>query len=813
MKAIITNSYYTLKPFKVHWIGRWENGEKMRYSFNAPFRPYFYYEDENGNIIRKETDIPSEVAKERTEYLKTYEADLVYPERVLIDLNVHKGVEIFDPNNHDITNNYKPTSYKGIPVRKKYIDIETDDRVKIDLENPGGEVLSIAMRDSFKNLTVLFTTIPKERINTEKLMNLLITENTKIRMALKEKHLERLLPYVKNMDLQVISKKNEKEMLQAYRNHLYSDKYGEVNIGYNINGFDLPYLQNRGQQQYGINMGYRYNQFRNETNVTHNLVTNFDLYRAYMRLQENDMDSFSLESVSQRELGIGKIKHTEGYREMYDKEPEKFIVYNYRDALLCQLLDLKLGIYDFFLMLSDKAGTLDSGRWNATYLIDTLLFRKHDPEFRIPTHSEKHHIDTEGGKVLDASTGIFRNVVVFDFKHMYPNLFIQYNISHDTILYDDKITKNDIYIGEIGGRKVGFRKDKIGIIPRSIKELVKERYEIKARAKKYPPDSDEYQSLWNEQRTVKEIDNAFFGINGSEYARLFNEFIEACILFLGREQIMFVANFITSGILETIRRKGWKVIYGDTDSVFVWHPDWDNMETSEVISEATQVSKLINDHLTELVEKHNGDTTEIFLEMEFEKIYSAWEQYGSQKQYAGWIVWKDGKYLEKPEFDIKGFDPRRSDKSIYATDYFLIKFLKLALEDREKALEFYESESEKWENHDIDPETIGIYISLNKDSYVDKNGRERSYMPKRAYDHAIREGINLDRMKGKFRMYFLNENQPNDVIAINYDDKLPSKYLKKLDWNKHRERCLDVKLVKSMMKELRIDTENYEVDE
>ncbi len=813
MKAIITNSYYTLKPFKVHWIGRWENGEKMRYSFNAPFRPYFYYEDENGNIIRKETDIPSEVAKERTEYLKTYEADLVYPERVLIDLNVHKGVEIFDPNNHDITNNYKPTSYKGIPVRKKYIDIETDDRVKIDLENPGGEVLSIAMRDSFKNLTVLFTTIPKERINTEKLMNLLITENTKIRIALKEKHLERLLPYVKNMDLQVISKKNEKEMLQAYRNHLYSDKYGEVNIGYNINGFDLPYLQNRGQQQYGINMGYRYNQFRNETNVTHNLVTNFDLYRAYMRLQENDMDSFSLESVSQRELGIGKIKHTEGYREMYDKEPEKFIVYNYRDALLCQLLDLKLGIYDFFLMLSDKAGTLDSGRWNATYLIDTLLFRKHDPEFRIPTHSEKHHIDTEGGKVLDASTGIFRNVVVFDFKHMYPNLFIQYNISHDVLLLDDQITENDIYIGELGGHRIGFRKDKVGIIPRSIKELVRERYEIKARAKKYPPDSDEYRSLWNEQRTVKEIDNAFFGINGSEHARLFNEFIEASILSLGREQIMFVANFITSGILETIRRSGWKVIYGDTDSVFVWHPDWVDMKTSEVISEATQVSKLINEHLRELVEKHNGDTTEIFLEMEFEKIYSAWEQYGSQKQYAGWIVWKDGKYLEKPEFDIKGFDPRRSDKSIYATDYFLIKLLKLALEDREKSVKFYESESEKWDNHEIDPETIGIYISLNKDSYVDKNGKERSYMPKRAYDHAIREGMDLDRMKGKFRMYFLTDPSPNDVIAINYDDQLPSKYLKKLDWNKHRERCFDVKLVRRMMKELRTDIESYEADE
>ena len=57
MKGIITSSYYSLNPFMVHWIGRWENGKRMKYSFYAPFKPYFYYREGN-RLIKKEVDIP-----------------------------------------------------------------------------------------------------------------------------------------------------------------------------------------------------------------------------------------------------------------------------------------------------------------------------------------------------------------------------------------------------------------------------------------------------------------------------------------------------------------------------------------------------------------------------------------------------------------------------------------------------------------------------------------------------------------------------------------------------------------------------------
>ncbi len=825
MKGIITSSYYSLNPLMVHWLGRWEDGKRMRYSFYAPFRPYFYYLD-GGKLVKKEVDIPSQVKDERENYDQTFESDIVYPERVLIDLGVRKGVEIFDPSSKHIEGNYKPVEYRSIkqPLRRLYIDIETDERESMDLNDPKGEILSIAMRDSYRNLTTIYTTIPRGKINTLKIMQLLRKENSKIREALIQRGMGKLVKYVGNMDLKVVSFNNEEEMIGKYRDYLFSDECADVQSGYNTNGFDLQYLNSRAEKRYDISLRYRFHRgIYGDWWADHNQIANLDLYFGYMRLQENDMKSFSLESVSQKELGVGKIQHEMGYHEMYEKDPELFLVYNYRDTLLCHLLDMKIGITDTFTTLSEKAGTLDLGKWAATYLVDSAILRRtKDMDFKLPKAEAHEKIDVEGGKVMVPSSGVFHNVVVFDFKHLYPNIMVQFNISPDTLLLDDQITENDIYVGVFGGHRVGYRKDVKGVIPATIVELVEERYRIKAEMKKYPEDTDEYIILNNDQRAVKEVDNSFYGVAGNEHARLFNPYDQASITYVARQNLAFVAEFVveelTAILIKEINRNvigEFRVVYGDTDSVFIWNSEWEKMPTEMVIEEAMIVNRIINSQFAELVKRFNADTTNIVLEMEFEKIYSAWEQWGAKKQYAGWIVWKDGKKLEKPKWDIKGFDPRRSDRSIYGSEYFMPKFLKLPLESKADAIRFYDSESEKWDKHAIDPETIGIYFSLNKDEYREGKNGASSYMQRRAYDNVIKHGIKLDRMKGKYRMYFLTDPNPDDVIAVNYDDPVPKWVVKKLNWEYHRERCMDVEVVKNIITHLRnqIGLNSFEVEE
>ena len=795
MRAIITNSYYQKEPFLVHWIGRWENGEKMHYVFKPPFKPYFYHEDEYKNMVKEEVDLPSEVPAEREKYTQTWEADIVFPERVLIDMNIWKGVDIIDSTKTNTENNCYPSDYKGITLRKTYIDIETDDRVPIDLELPKGAVLSIALRDSYTNITLIYTTIPKEKINTIKLIEELRISNEEIRQSLIARGLHNLVKYVGNLDIKVVSFKTEKEMLEAYRDYLYSDNYGDINIGYNINGFDIPYLQQRAIEpmfdsyvngrRKKINLGYKINKFGREYSATHSRIINFDMYQAYVRLQENDMETASLESVALKELGIGKVKHTEGYYEMYDKFPEKFLIYNYRDSLLVHLIDLKLGVFDFFLMLSNKAGTLNIGKWNSTYLIDTLLFRvTHGTPFKIPTHTTKTKVEVPGGKVIPASNGIFKNVIVFDYKHLYPRIIRQFNMSYETILFDDQIGENDVFIAEIQGRKVGFSGSKEGIMPKTIFQLEKERYEIKNRMKSYPSNSDMYSILNNEQRSVKELDNSFYGMTGSVYARLFDPYIQASITYIGRLAIAYVKEIISD--IATVEALDYKVIYGDTDSVFIHCVNWETMSIEDIVKDAVRLNDVVNNTLVSFVKRFRKDPKEVIMEMEFEKLYRSWAQFGNMKQYAGYIIWKDGKVLTEPSLEVKGFDPRRSDRSLYTKNYLIPTLLKNVLEDREKALEFIGTEREKWLKHKIDINRIGIYFSLNKEEYAN------NYQQKRAVVNSKKLGIKLDRMKGKYRMYFLKGDM--DVVAVNYDEPLPSSLKRKIDWDAHMRRCFTLRV-------------------
>ena len=70
-------------------------------------------------------------------------------------------------------------------------------------------------------------------------------------------------------------------------------------------------------------------------------------------------------------------------------------------------------------------------------------------------------------------------------------------------------------------------------------------------------------------------------------------------------------------------------------------------------------------------------------------------------------------------------------------------------------------------------------------------------------------------MKGKYRMYFLTDPTPNDVIALNYDDPVPKWIVKKLNWKYHKERCMDVEVVKNIISYLRnqIGLNLFEVEE
>lgn len=764
MRAIITNSYYTTNPLTIHWIGRKENGERLFMSFPSPIKPYFFAETDTG-IQRIEVENPMDVRKEREKYRKVWEADIPFTDRVLVDMGFKKAMDI---------DTLEPAEYEGINLRRFSIDIETDDTVPLDINNPQGEILQIGVRDYYKNLTIIMTTIQKFDLN--KFLELKFAEDQKVRDSLISRGLDKLASLIGNIDVKILTFTSEQSMLKFYYDFLHSKSYGDINVGWNIGkkltdheisgnvGFDIPYIQRRSEK-YGLKIDWD------------KIVINFDLMDAYINLEENELESFSLEYISQRELGIGKIKHSMGYKEMYLKEPEKFMVYHYRDMLLVQLIDLKRGIFDFYLSESEKVGSLDIGRWNANYLIDTLLLHElHNTEDHLPTTTignTKTRI--QGGKVFIAVIGRFEIVVVLDFSSEYPSIMETFNLSHDTIT---TLEEGDVKIPELG---YGFTLKKRGFIPRIIGKLKSYRKEIKKEMGKYDVNTDDYKRLNNEQRVVKELTNAFYGVEGNasdmgngkyRYSRLYEPNVQQAITYLTRQHIQFVVNKI--GSLD----KEIEVKYGDTDSVMIYKEKWKHMEIRDVIVEINSILKDINSSFDDFVRSFGGDPSTSTLEMKFEKIYSSWIQTGAKKNYSGRVIYKDGIFVT-PYIEYRGMAPRRSDKSTY-TKKFITRLLELSHEDVMKSWDYYVSEEERWNRKDksLIP-SMGIFISLNQKSY------DNSYQPQKAVQHSIHEGISLDRKRGKFKMYFLTDGP----IAVNFDDNLPDKYYKKIDWDYHKRRC------------------------
>lgn len=754
MRAIITNSYYTTNPLTIHWIGRKENGEKLNFSFPSPIKPYFYAKI--GNEIKKiELNVPIDIKNEINKYEQTWEADILFHERVLVDMGYYKAMDL---------DTLKPTSSEGIQLRRHSLDIETDDTFPLDLENPKGEILEIGFRDYYKNRTIILTTI--KRFDMIKLLELKDKECDNIKEALQSKGLDYLVPIVGNLDIQIKQFKTEEEMLKYYHKILISNIGPDVNVGWYIGstamhkdstiyGFDIPYIEKRGML-YGIKFNWD------------KMLINLDLRQAYMRLEENDLESTSLEFISQRELGVGKLKHAEGYKEMYLNSPEKFIVYHYIDMLLVQLIDLKKGIFDFFQALSEKVGSLDIGRYNASYIIDSLLLHDlHGTGIYLPTrnNNNKKIQAVEGGKVFIATIGRFQNVIVFDFTSEYPSIMETFNISLDTLT---SLEEGDVKIPELN---CGFTLKKRGFVPKSITELKTYRKKMKQMMAKLPQDSEEYKKLDNEQRTTKELTNAFYGVMGNVHARLYEPKVQASITYLARKHIQFVVDKVALFDPEV------EVKYGDTDSIMIHKKAWEKMKIEDVIIEANALLKKINEAFPEFVKSFGGNPETSTLDMKFEKIYSSWIQTGAKKNYSGKVIYKDGKFI-KPFTEYKGMAPRRSDKSEY-TKKFITNLIELQHESQEKAWNYYVKEGARWDNKDQSLiNNMGIYISINKESYEIKR------QPQKAVLRAKKEGIKLDRMKGKYKMYFLEDG----VIATNFDDVLPNKFRNKIDWSNEKRR-------------------------
>ena len=237
-----------------------------------------------------------------------------------------------------------------------------------------------------------------------------------------------------------------------------------------------------------------------------------------------------------------------------------------------------------------------------------------------PRRIEQPYVPYVGGLVLSPKPGLHENIAILDFKSMYPNIMLTYNLSPDTyIAPNDPEPPSGVY--EAPEVKHRFRKAPPGFYKEALKYLINVRNTIRQRMRTIDPQSMEYHVLDARQKAVKIITNAAYGYAGWIGARWYIKPVAEAASAWGRHIILTASQMAEAA--------GIEVVYGDTDSLFIKY-------------EETKAAELQAD-----IER------ELKLDVEIGEIYKRIFFTEAKKRYAG--LRQDG------SLDIVGLEVIRGD--------------------------------------------------------------------------------------------------------------------------------------------------------
>jgi DNA polymerase I len=357
------------------------------------------------------------------------------------------------------------------------------------------------------------------------------------------------------------------------------------------------------------------------------------------------------------------------------RRPELLEFSMWKARLILELANELLGFAEELSSLSglplDQVGAAAVGFRIESYIIrQALNFGE-----LIPLRQERPYFPYQGGIVLKPKPGLHENVAVLDFKAMYPNLMITYNISPDTYIRpNEPVPPEGVNTApEVGHR---FRKEPPGLYPRILRELIESRDRDRSEMKKLKPGTSHYKVLDARQRAVKVMTNATYGYAGWVGARWYVLQVAEAAAAWGRHTI--------STAIEMARKTGLDVIYGDTDSIFV---KYDQEKTDQLIRD---------------VEEKMG------LTIRPDKIYKRILFTEAKKRYAGLLI--------DDRMDIVGLEVARGDWAAIAKDV-QEGVLEIVLRDKspDKAAAYVREQISRLRSGKVPVHELIIWKTLTKD--------------------------------------------------------------------------------------------------
>lgn len=442
----------------------------------------------------------------------------------------------------------------------------------------------------------------------------------------------------------------EKALLRAFLRFMAALD-PDILIGWHVVGFDLVFLE-RKYRQHGIPFALGRNRQPPKIREIRKGTYGIDVSGRIvidgppaLRAAFYTFENYRLETVAAKVLGRGKDigedqdKVAEIERR-FREDKVGLARYNLLDCTLVSDIFHQTGLIDLTWKRAQLSGLpMDRVGRSVAAFDHFMLPRIHRHGLVAPNTGDI--TDTghaPGGWVFTKSPGFFENIAVFDFKSLYPSIIRTFNIDPLSRLNAGNNPLNT-------PMNISYSRD-IHVLPAFITSLMTTR----DRAKQ---ENDPHLS-----QAVKILMNSFYGVMGTTKSRFYNPDLARSITGTGRWLLKTTRDYLED--------KGYSVLYGDTDSVFVQLKPGTSGRGDAA---ATWLASEINLFLTRTIKaKFNLDSC---LEIEFEKLFTRFflpalrgGGESAKKRYAGLVKKEDGQ-----ELVFTGLEFVRSDWTRFARQF------------------------------------------------------------------------------------------------------------------------------------------------
>lgn len=804
----------TYNPFNESVFLRTWSEDGDRIDTEIPFRPYLYLEKEGANdaVSIFKTSLVKKAFRnsiDRRRFVESTSNNRLFhnlgPEQQFL-------IEMYKDRNND-------PSFSQFPLKIFLLDIE----VEASGEFPVPEKAAVPI-----NLITVYDTLTKATHT----------------WGLKEQYKPTLPDCIYHRC------KDEQELILQFVDFWKSD-YPDIASGWNSSGFDFPYIINRFIKIFGedfINQLSPVGTVRGRKVFTDmgkevtiwsisgiSLIDYMDLYKTF---SPGEKESFSLNYISELELGEGKIAYNAvSLGELAQTNWSLFVDYNIQDVHLLVKLEEKLKFLEIARMLSYKGCTnFESALGKVAIVTGAVSIQAAKQGFVIPTFPNKQERESyEGGFVRDPEKGIQKAIVSFDVNSLYPNTIITLNISPETklgkIIQGDIDSNEDITIRLLNGKIHTLKLEKFknflkseqislskagvlysqkskGVIPNLIDQIYKERVDTKAQLTKLKKtgkkDRDSvlkltyYDTL---QYTLKILLNSIYGTFANKHSSLMDIDNAMSITMTGQNVAKAGGNILDEFVKKKYGVSGSITKYGDTDSVYVSIDPVLKLLGCPLI-----VDGIINDEVHKIVNELDEVVNAEILDWARKELFSIDPRYVFKRE----VISDVGIFLQKKRYILHVLDEEgvAVDKFKYTgielvrstTPKKVKKFIEKIIQTALLTQNFKETSNVYRTSYDdfqkLDPNEIAARTSINNlekysegaSLYKFKNATPSHVKGAIAYNILIKE-LKLDdkfeliQTGQKVKKLYCAKNKYG-LDAITYVSILPEEFGIKIDWDK-----------------------------